>query len=95
MRSKNFKFSVEMEDQNIQPVSYKKIVSNLNFYYFCGICSEFTNYLGETIKYEIDGRNSINLGFILKRWEVSHEISTFYMEGEQSFNRDGISFIRS
>ena len=94
MRSKNFKFSVKMEDQNIQPVSYKKIVSNLNFYYFVGSAPSL-QIISETIKYEIDGRNSINLGFILKRWEVSHEISTFYMEGGQSFNRDGISFIRS
>ena len=83
-----------MDDQNIQPVSYKKIVSILTFITSVGSILSL-QIISETIKYEIDGRNSINLGFILKRWEVSHEISTFYMEGEQSFNRDGISFIRS
>ena len=83
-----------MDDQNIQTVSYKKIVSISTFITSVGSILSL-QIISETIKYEIDGRNSINLGFILKRWEVSHEISTFYMEGEQSFNRDGISFIRS
>ena len=90
-----------MDDENIQPVSYKKIVSKTTqyldqLYCYGGLGSvQSFQIISERIKYERDGRNSINLGFILKRWEVSHEISTFYMEGEQSFNRDGISFIRS
>ena len=51
-----------MDEENIQPVSYKKIVSKTTQHNSIQLGSGQTlQIISESVKYEIDGRNSINL----------------------------------